>query len=128
MTLFDFFNTTELPVPAVTVDQAHTIAREHFGLAATATELGSQQDANFLLRNAGGEPTGVLKIANPAFTRIELEAQDAAAAFIAAGEGLRAATNLEPAGASAIAEISGETALFARVLRYLPGGRLSGEP
>lgn len=127
MTLFDFFNTAELPVPAVTVDQARTIAREHFGLDATATELGSQQDANFLLHDSAGEPTGVLKIANPAFTRIELEAQDAAAAFIAAGEGLRAATNLEPAGAPAIAEISGETTLFARMLRFLPGGTLSGE-
>lgn len=127
MTLFDFFNTAELPVPAVTAAAACAIARDHFGLDATATELGSQQDANFLLRDGHGEPSGVLKIANPAFSRIELEAQDAAAAFIEAGEGLRAATNLAPAGVPAIAEIDSGTTLFARMLRYLSGGTLSGE-
>ena len=38
----------------------------------------------------------MLKIANPAFSRIELQAQDAAAAFIAGTEsGVRAATNVE---------------------------------
>ncbi len=127
MTHFDFFSTAELPVPAVTADRASAIAREHFGLDVSATELGSQQDANFLLCESGGRPAGVLKIANPAFSRIELEAQDAAAAFIAAGEGLRAATNIAPAAKPAIAEIAGETTLFARILRYLPGGTLSGE-
>ena len=125
MALFDFFETAELPVPAVGVAHAEAIAREQFGLEVTATELGSQQDANFLLHDGHGEPTGVLKIANPAFSLVELQAQDAAAAFIAAGEGLRAATNLDTAGA--IEEIPGETPLFARVLRYLPGGTLSGE-
>ena len=127
MTLFDFFNTAELPVPAVTAEHARAIALEHFGLDATATELGSQQDANFLLRDSHGEPSGVLKIANPAFSRIELEAQDAAAAFVSAGEGLRAATNLEPSGVSPIAEIGAGTTLLARMLRFLPGGTLSGE-
>ncbi|MGV1087883.1 MAG: aminotransferase [Mycobacterium sp.] len=127
MTHFDFFHNAELPVPAVTPAQARAIALEHFGLESTATELGSQQDANFLLRDTHGEPAGVLKIANPAFSRIELEAQDAAAAFIGAGEGLRAATNIEPAGLPAIAEILGDTVLLGRILRYLPGGTLSGE-
>ncbi|HPX37470.1 MAG TPA: aminotransferase [Mycobacterium sp.] len=127
MTHFDFFDNAELPVPAVTAEQARAITRDHFGLESTASELGSQQDANFLLRDAHGEPAGVLKIANPAFSLIELQAQDAAAAFVAAGEGLRAATNLEPAGVPAIAEIGGDTALFARILRFLPGGTLSGE-
>ena len=121
MTHFDFFHAAELPVPAVTVDQARDIAREHFDLDVIPTELGSQQDANFLLHDVHGEPLGVLKIANPVFSRIELEAQDAAAAFIADGEGLRAATN-----ASGIAEVIGDPVLFARILRYLSGGTLSG--
>ena len=77
---FDFFEAAELPVPAITAAQAESIAAEHFGLRASATALGSNQDANFLLRTPIAEPIGVLKIANPAFTRLELEAQDAAAA------------------------------------------------
>ncbi|MGI9161795.1 MAG: aminotransferase [Mycobacterium sp.] len=121
MTHFDFFHTAELPVPAVSVDAARVIAREHFGLDVTPTGLGSQQDANFLLHDPHGEPLGVLKIANPVFSRIEIEAQDAAAEFIAAGEGLRAATNT-----SGIAAVGGEPILFARILRYLGGGTLSG--
>lgn len=131
VTSFDFFETAELPVPEITCEQARAIAAQHFGVHVTADALGSQQDANFLLRDDDGHPVGVLKVANPAFSRTELEAQDAAAAFIAAGEGLRTATNLEPAGVEPIAEITGETGdshrLFARILKFLPGGTLSGE-
>ena len=124
---FDFFEAAELPVPAITAAQAESIAAEHFGLRATATALGSNQDANFLLRTPIAEPIGVLKIANPAFTRLELEAQDAAAAFLAAAEGIRTAIN----GSATIAQIGGETPdenpLFARVIAYLAGGTLSGD-
>ena len=130
MTLFDFFETAELPVPAVDAEQARAIARDHFGVRADVTPLGSQQDANFLLRDSSGHAAGVLKIANPAFSRVELEAQDAAAAFIAASEGLRSATNVALPGTPPIAEIagaSGDEVLFARILTYLPGGTLSGE-
>ena len=130
MTLFDFFRTAELPVPAVDADRARTIAAEHFGLGGEitdATELGSQQDANFLLRATAGRVIGVLKIANPAFSRVELEAQDAAAAFIAAAEGLRTATNVGLPAVPPIAEIGADPALFARILTYLPGGTLSGD-
>ena len=86
MTLFDFFQAEELPVPAITPTQARDIARNHFGVEAEATALGSQQDANFLLTGTDGKPIGVLKIANPVFSRIELEAQDAAAAYITQAE------------------------------------------
>lgn len=126
MTSFDFFQNDELPVPDVTPEQAEDIAFRHFGVEASATALGSQQDANFLLRSAGGEAIGVLKVANPAFSRLELEAQDAAAAFIAAGEGLRTAHNVELPGTTPIARIDGETPLYARILTFLPGGTLSG--
>ena len=127
MTLFDFFHTAELPVPAVTSEQAESIAAEHFGLDVTAAALGSNQDANFLLRDRSGDPIGVLKIANPAFSRIELEAQDVAAAFVAAGEGLRTATNIELDGVPSIAQINGAATLFARIIRFLPGGTLHGD-
>ena len=58
-----------------------------------AFPLGSQQDCNFLLQGDGGW-AGVLKIANPAFSRTEIEAQDAAAGLVAGVGGLRAGTAL----------------------------------
>ena len=127
MTLFDFFESVELPVPAITPTQAADIAAQHFGVQAHVSALGSQQDANFLLRDHAGVPIGVLKIANPVFSRIELEAQDAASAFIAAGEGIRTATNIELAGSPPIAQIDGAETLFPRIITYLDGGTLSGD-
>lgn len=130
MTLFDFFQTGELPAPVVSVGDATEIARSHFGLDAIATPLGSQQDANFLLAASGGTPLGVLKIANPAFTLTEIEAQDAAARFIAEAEhGIRTATNAQLSGAPTVAEIDGPDGgtLFARVITYLGGGTMSGD-
>jgi Ser/Thr protein kinase RdoA (MazF antagonist) len=124
MTLFDFFESVELPVPEITPEQAADIAASHFGMDTRITALGSQQDANFLLHDASGTPAGVLKIANPAFTLIELQAQDAAAAFILAGEGIRTATNVAPDGVPPIAKINGDGPLFARVITYLSGGTL----
>ncbi len=130
MTLFDFFQASELPAPAVSTDDAVMIAREHFRLDATASPLGSQQDANFLLTVADGKQIGVLKIANPAFSRVEIEAQDAAALFVAAADPcVRAATNIEPVGVQPIAEISDGAGgvLYARIITYLGGGTMSGE-
>ena len=105
-----------------------------FGLTVQAQPLGSQQDSNFLLAE-GGSVLGVLKIANPAFSAAEIEAQDAAAAHIAAARpDLRVATVTHgPAevpvdGGTAVdgsTAADGSTAL-ARVLRYLPGGTLAG--
>jgi 4-aminobutyrate aminotransferase-like enzyme/Ser/Thr protein kinase RdoA (MazF antagonist) len=129
MTLFDFFQAVELPVPAVSVAAAGEIARTRFGLDAEAAALGSNQDANFLLSSDSGEPVGVLKIANPVFSRVELDAQDAAARFIADAEaGVRTATNVAPAGVEPIAEFmtaDGAT-LYARVIAHLAGGTMSG--
>jgi 4-aminobutyrate aminotransferase-like enzyme/Ser/Thr protein kinase RdoA (MazF antagonist) len=133
MTLFDFFQAEELPAPAVAPPAALAIAREHFNLDITqtgVTPLGSQQDANFLLAGADGRPVGVLKIANPAFTRVEIEAQDAAAGFVAHAEpGVRTAENVNLAGVAPIAEVAtpdGGT-LYARIITHLDGGTLSGD-
>jgi 4-aminobutyrate aminotransferase-like enzyme/Ser/Thr protein kinase RdoA (MazF antagonist) len=116
----DFFAQGGLPVPLVTVEQAEELAATSFGMKVRALPLGSQQDCNFLLEGGGG-PAGVLKIANPAFGRTEVEAQDAAAGLVAAA-GLRAGVATHgpvtvPAG--------GQDAVV-RVLRYLPGGTLAG--
>src|SRR5689334_1447245 len=92
----------------------------------SAFPLGSQQDCNFLLEGdgavpGGNGPAGVLKIANPAFSRTEIEAQDAAAELVAAA-GLRAGVATH---APVVVTAGGRRAL-ARVLRYLPGGTLTG--
>ena len=70
----DFFAHGGLPVPQVTILQAERVAAL-FGLTVRAQPLGSQQDSNFLLAD-GGSVLGVLKIANPAFSAAEIEAQD----------------------------------------------------
>ncbi|HET9968605.1 MAG TPA: phosphotransferase, partial [Streptosporangiaceae bacterium] len=63
----------------------------------------------------------MLKIANPAFSRTEIEAQDAAAEVVAAA-GLRAGTVTH---GPVTVPVAGRDALV-RVLRYLPGGTLTG--
>lgn len=130
MTTFDFFQASELPVPTVSVADAALLASTNFGISASVTALGSQQDANFLLFSADGTELGVLKVANPVFTRAEIDAQDAAARFIADREpSVRTSGNIEPAGHDAVAELvaGSGTTLYARVIDYLPGGTLSGE-
>ena len=50
----DFFTEDALPAPRVAPAEAELIAAEHLGLTARAQPLGSQQDANFLLRPTAG--------------------------------------------------------------------------
>ena len=117
----DFFRHGALPVPQVTIEEAERVAAS-FGLTVRAQPLGSQQDSNFLLVDAGSV-LGVLKIANPAFSAAEIEAQDRAAAHIAgAFQDLRVATVTH---GPVEVPVEGQPAI-ARVLRYLPGGTLAG--
>lgn len=125
----DFFTHEALPAPRVTAARAEQITAESFGLTARAERLGSQQDANFLLHFDDGTPPAVLKLANPAFGTTEIDAQDAAADLTAAAHPeLRLATVLrDPDGARRIATVETEHGpVTARLLRYLPGGTLSG--
>ncbi|MFF2847580.1 aminotransferase [Streptomyces sp. NPDC058001] len=125
----DFFSEHGLRVPQVTADQAEQIAARHLGVTATAEALGSQQDANFLLRADDSKALAILKIANPAFGPTEIEAQDTAAALIAeAHPELRIATVLRhPDGSPRCQAVDTENGpAVARLLRYLPGGALSG--
>ena len=127
----DFFAHGGLPVPQVTILEAERVAAL-LGLTVRAQPLGSQQDSNFLLAD-GGSVLGVLKIANPAFSAAEIEAQDAAAAHIAAARpDLRVATVTHgpaevPVDGGPVdgGPVDGGRAL-ARVLRFLPGGTLAG--
>ncbi|MDZ4234109.1 MAG: aminotransferase, partial [Dietzia sp.] len=125
---FNFLEQTELPAPRVSESQAQEILSAHYGLTARATSLGSQQDKNFIVTDAEGSVLGVLKIANPAFSAVELQAQDEAAQLIADTEsGLRVAVPLaNTAGekCTTVTDLVDGTA-YVRLLRYLPGGTLS---
>ncbi len=71
--------------PDVTEADAASIARECYGIEAVATELGSNQDRNFVLTEADGSRS-VLRVDNPVFTDPERDAQHAALeAYRAAG-------------------------------------------
>ncbi|WP_223205791.1 aminotransferase [Streptomyces xanthii] len=125
----DFFAQEALPVPQLSETQAEHVAARMVGEGVRAEALGSQQDANFLLSGDDGTAIGILKIANPAFGRTEIEAQDAAADLIAATHpDLRVATVLRRADGTPLHEtVDTESGpAVARLLRYLPGGSLSG--
>jgi len=138
----DFFRHGALPVPQVTTQEAERIAASFFpGRTVRAQPLGSQQDSNFLLAEPAGGVLGVLKIANPAFSAAEIEAQDLAAERVAGSGGLRAGTvlygpvevpvegpvDMGPVDGGPVdgGPVDGSRAL-AWVLRYLPGGTLAG--
>ena len=71
--------------PDVTASDAITIAREHWGIAVAAAELGSNQDRNFLLTEPDGTRS-VLRIDNPVFPDSARDAQHSALdAYRAAG-------------------------------------------
>ncbi|MGB2919351.1 MAG: aminotransferase [Mycobacterium sp.] len=125
---FDFFEQSELPAPRVNESQAEHILSTHYGLDAHVVSLGSQQDRNFMVTGNDGAVLGVLKVANTAFTPVELAAQDAAAQLIAEAEpGLRVAVPLDNSAGekcTTVPGLAGEPT-YVRLLRHLPGGTLS---
>ncbi len=125
---FDFFGAGELPAPNLPADEVASIVRERWGIVAELSPLGSQQDQNFLAR-VDGEPVGVVKVTNPAFTATELAAQESAADRIArSAPTVRiATTTTDAAGAprSTVAETS-EGPLSIRIIEHLDGGTLTG--
>ncbi|MFM6973990.1 MAG: aminotransferase class III-fold pyridoxal phosphate-dependent enzyme [Agromyces sp.] len=117
---FDFFAQPELPAPTLPISEVASICAREFGLTGTLTELGSQQDQNFLLEPNAGDPV-VVKVVNPAFTAPEIAAQDEITALLAERGTLRIAR----ARHSVVANTSAGT-LHIRVIDYLPGGTLTG--
>ncbi|MEW5810553.1 MAG: aminotransferase [Actinomycetota bacterium] len=82
--VFDFFAHNELPAPALGVEEVRHLLRENFGVSGSVRELGSQQDQNFLVVDDGtGDPVGVLKLTNPAFSEAEIDMQGLAADTVA---------------------------------------------
>ncbi|MGR2752777.1 aminotransferase class III-fold pyridoxal phosphate-dependent enzyme [Agromyces arachidis] len=126
---FDFFHAGELPAPNLSADEVAGIARARWGLELGLDPLGSQQDQNFFARDGSGEPVGVVKITNPAFTAAELDAQDHAASRIAAAAPhLRIATTTlaDDGTPRSVTADTSEGPLAIRLLEYLPGGTLNG--
>lgn len=82
--VFDFFANPELPTPTLEIDEVRRLMDETFGLACHVSELGSQQDQNFVVSDiANTAPIGVLKLSNPVFSEAEIDLQDLAAATVA---------------------------------------------
>lgn len=69
--------------PSLSPEHAEAVAREHFGLEATATPLVSERDQNFRLDDPNGG-AWVLKVSNPAEARAVVEMEVAAVERIAA--------------------------------------------
>ena len=70
------FGDLALRCPPIDVDEAAVIARDLFGREGTVRELGSNQDRNYRVDAPDGR--FVLKIANPGWESVALEAQNAA--------------------------------------------------
>ena len=126
----DFLAAVTLPAPQVDEPWARRVAHEAFGLDAVAHELGSNQDANFLMRTPSGQPVAVLKVSNPAFTAAEVSVQDAAADRIAAAcPDLRVAQVLRTDDGivqrATVATPDGPA--VARLIRFLDGGTLADQ-
>ncbi len=128
---FDFFEAGELAVPTLREHEVVGLLADHFGIDANVEPIGSQQDQNFIVRNAAGHTRAMLKIANPAFLPTEIAAQDAAAETVAASApGLRVATVVRDSHGAPLARTVPTTQgpLALRLLRFLPGGTLTDRP
>lgn len=110
--------------PDVDAALAQRIADQFFGVQASASELGSNQDRNFLLVS-GGRSVGVLKIDNSVFSREELEAQCSAADALKAA-GVPAVSFLPGVNGERLQSVvdAGGAPHIARLMDYLPGGSL----
>ena len=124
---FNFLEQPELPAPQVSDAQATELLATQYGIDARVTSLGSNQDKNFLVVDADERTVGVLKVANPAFTAVELAAQDAAAAAIAHAEPtLRVAVPRPNLDGEVATEVTGllDGIAHVRLLPFLAGGTL----
>ncbi|KRF26037.1 aminotransferase [Phycicoccus sp. Soil803] len=121
------FDAVTLPAPRVDEAWARRVVRESFGIDAVAHQLGSNQDANFLIRTPDGRPVAVLKVSNPAFGAAEVTVQDDAADRIAAScPELRVAQVLrgDDGVAQRITVATPDGPAVARLIRFLDGGTL----
>ncbi|GGG27320.1 4-aminobutyrate aminotransferase [Rhodococcoides trifolii] len=127
-TVFDFFEHYELPTPTLGIDEVCELLQEGFGLRARVTELGSQQDQNFLLRGENDSPIGVLKLSNPVFSEAEIALQDLAATTVAErNPGTRTPRVVQgPRGPMSMWLNTSQGRIHGRVIEYMAGSTLMG--
>lgn len=110
--------------PRITPAQAAQLAADLFRVTGSARSLGSNQDVNFVL-DAPGAARRLLKIANPATSAEELEAQSRAALRLAPH--VRVPIACAAADGATVREFTVDGAvLHARLLDFLEGRTLSG--
>jgi len=109
--------------PRLTAADAAGIARELYGLEASASPLPSERDQNFLLEANGGRSRFVLKIANATEDRAMLEAQNAAMAHLAQHTTL--CPRVLPTSAGELIAVLPDRRHFVRMVTWLPGVTLS---
>ena len=127
--VFDFFAQHELPTPTLNIDEVRRLMYEVFGTACTVTELGSQQDQNFVVADADTSvPIGVLKLSNPVFSEAEIDLQDLAAATVADREPtLRIPQVVDgPHGPMSAWWNTTQGRIHARVITHITGATLTG--
>ena len=110
-------------IPKFSLNEAVGLARKFYGIDASATELPSYGDQNFLLSDSGGIRF-VLKIANSSSHRDLLEAQNAAMAHIGRADStLRCPEVLATLAGDELTMVpgAGSGEYFVRMLTYLPG-------
>jgi 4-aminobutyrate aminotransferase-like enzyme/Ser/Thr protein kinase RdoA (MazF antagonist) len=115
----------ELPRPEVTIADAEAIFRTHYGLEGRIVELGSQQDRNFRIDT--GQRRYVLKICHAEYSRVELEAQNAALKHLSAiadGPDVPAAITAKSDEEILTLDIGGQ-ACQVRLLTFLEGEPLT---
>lgn len=124
MAVFDFFSDSALPRPSIAVDEALRIAHERYGIVGELTELGSNQDRNFLIDD--GARRVLLKFSNRVYGPDELRAQNLAAEAVL-GAGLRAPRCIPSrAGNDLETVVLPEGALQVRLLEFVAGAPLTG--
>ncbi|GMK56434.1 hypothetical protein CspeluHIS016_0302740 [Cutaneotrichosporon spelunceum] len=120
--MFDPHAEQALVRPSATAEDALAIARSAYSLDGTATELGSNQDRNYLLTTPGAR--FLLKFDNDAFSTAELEAQNEVLLHLSAA-GISVPTPIRDTAGAWIssATLDGRT-LRARLLTFVEGESL----
>ena len=127
--VFDFFAHHELPTPTLGIDEIRRLMRETFGLTCSVTELGSQQDQNFVVSDTEDTtPIGVLKLSNPVFSEAEIELQDLAAETVAEREPTLRVPRVVagPRGPMSAWWDTSQGRIHARVITHISGVTLMG--
>jgi 4-aminobutyrate aminotransferase-like enzyme/Ser/Thr protein kinase RdoA (MazF antagonist) len=127
MPLATLIRRSSLPCPDVSAEQALQLLAKHYGLSGALTELGSQQDRNFLLDT--GQGRYVLKICHGAYSTTELAAQHAALGHLQRHSAVRVpAVVAASTGEELLSLDIGNQPVHARLLSFIDGQSLAHLP